>query len=234
MNRLKSSAFLVSMLCVSAVAGAPHASASSPPAALNPNALYPNALNPNQALAELQAGNRRYVTFKRIYPHQSRSRLLSVAKSQHPIAVILGCADSRVSPELAFDQGLGDLFTIRVAGNIADDAVIGSIEYAVDHLGVSLVVVLGHERCGAVAAAVQGGEAPGHIGALTGPIAPAVKIARGQKGDLLDNAVKANARQVAHQLRITGPLLANRVKSGRLKIVGARYDLDTGAITILP
>jgi carbonic anhydrase len=194
----------------------------------------PNALSPAKSLAELQAGNRRYVGFKRIYPHQNRSRLSSVAKGQHPIAVILGCADSRVPPELAFDQGLGDLFTIRVAGNIADDAVIGSIEYAVDHLGVPLVIVLGHERCGAVGATVQGGEAPGHIGALTQPIAPAVKVARGQKGDLLDNAVKANVRLVVHQLRTSDPLLADKVKSGKLKIVGARYDLDTGIITFLP
>ncbi|HEY4484757.1 MAG TPA: carbonic anhydrase, partial [Nitrospiria bacterium] len=127
-----------------------------------------HGLNPDKALTMLMEGNARYVEGKMLHPNQAADRMGELAKGQHPFAVILGCADSRVPPEIVFDQGLGDLFVLRVAGNIADDAVIGSIEYAVEHLGTTLVFVLGHERCGAVSAAVEvvtkGAKVPGHIG----------------------------------------------------------------------
>jgi carbonic anhydrase len=118
-------------------------------------------VSPDDARTQLMQGNARYVAAKMKHPTQSAERRIEVAKGQHPVAVVLGCADSRVPPELLFDQGLGDLFTVRVAGNIADDAVIGSIEYALEHLGATLVMVLGHERCGAVQAAVDLSESGG-------------------------------------------------------------------------
>src|SRR6476661_5513416 len=112
------------------------------------------ALSADDALAKLMAGNQRYTRHKEQHPDESLARRKELIGGQHPFAIVLGCADSRVSPELLFDQGLGDLFVIRVAGNIADDAILGSIEYAIEHLGAKLILVLGHEKCGAVSAAV--------------------------------------------------------------------------------
>jgi carbonic anhydrase len=131
-----------------------------------------------------------------------------------------------VPPELIFDQGLGDLFIIRLAGNIVDDAAAGSIEYAVDHLGVPLVVVLGHKRCGAVDATVKGGEAHGHIPTLVKAIRPAVEMTKGKPGDPVDNAVRANAENMANKLE------GNEIlKKAKAKVVQGYYDLDTGAVT---
>ena len=187
----------------------------------------------DQALRDLVAGNKRYAAARSIYPHQTAARRTQVARGQHPFAVILGCSDSRVPPEIVFDQGLGDLFVIRVAGNIVDDTVLGSIEYAAEHLGVRLVMVLGHKRCGAVDAAVKRGEAAGHISSLAEAIRPAVEKARGQPGDLLDNAVKANVERVVGQLQLSEPILVKLVKEGRLNIVGAYYDLESGVVDLI-
>jgi carbonic anhydrase len=186
-----------------------------------------------RALKELLDGNKRYVAAKLRHPHQGVPRRVSIARGQHPIAVVIGCGDSRVPPELVFDQGLGDLFVLRIVGHIVDDAILGSIEYAVEHLGAGLVVVLGHERCGGVDAAVKGGDTPGHLSALIAAIAPAVESVRGKPGDLLDNAVRANVGRVAQQLRSAEPILAARVKAGKLRVVGTRYDLDTGVVELL-
>ncbi|HEY9855423.1 MAG TPA: carbonic anhydrase [Stenomitos sp.] len=187
----------------------------------------------DEAIQRLMDGNERHFAKKFIHPDQWEVQRAEVAKVQHPFAIVLGCSDSRVPPEIIFDQGLGDLFVIRVAGNIVDPAVLGSIEYAAEHLESPLVMVLGHERCGAVAASVKGGEAPGHLQALVTPIKPAVQLARKQKGDLLDNAVRANIRLVVDQVRTSQPTLAHLVHEGRLKVVGARYDLDTGRVEVL-
>ena len=191
-------------------------------------------LSADQALQMLMEGNRRYVAAKMLRPNQSAQRRGEVAKDQSPFAVILGCSDSRVPPEVVFDQGLGDLFVIRVAGNVVDNLAIGSIEYAVAHLGAPLVMVLGHSRCGAVSAAVQVVEknapAPGHIASLVEAVWPAVNKMRGRPGDLVDNAVTANVALVVERLRATPPTLAEAVQKGRLRIVGARYDLDTGVV----
>src|SRR5437870_542082 len=134
-------------------------------------------IDPEQALQRLRNGNRRYAAMKALRPHQTRARRTSLAKGQQPFAVVVSCADSRVPPEIIFDQGLGDLFVLRVAGNIVDDHSLGSIEYAVDHLAVRLIVVLGHQRCGAVKAAKETiaakGEAPAHIQSLVTAIQPA-------------------------------------------------------------
>jgi len=193
----------------------------------------PEGMNPDKALNLLIAGNKRYVAGQLHHPHQSANRLHEVAQGQKPYAVILGCADSRVPPELIFDAGLGDLFVIRVAGNIADDAIMGSIEYAVEHLGTALVVVLGHEKCGAVQAAYDGGAASAHIRTLVEHITPVVEKARKGTGDGLDNAVRMNVALVVEELKSSTPVLSGAVAEGKIKIVGARYDLDDGKVEFL-
>jgi carbonic anhydrase len=181
----------------------------------------------------LLAGNQRYVTNHQQHPDESLAWRVELTKGPHPIAVILGCADSRVPPELIFDQGLGDLFVIRVAGNIVDDAVLASIEYAVEHLGTKLVVVLGHEKCGAVSAVVEGGPAAGHLGALFTAIRPAMEAASKEPGDKVHNCVIANARRVAAQIRESEPVLKKQVAGKVLKVLAADYALDTGKVTLL-
>lgn len=187
----------------------------------------------DQAWEMLQAGNQRYVAQKVSHPNQTEQRMTEVATGQNPFAIVLGCADSRVPPEIIFDQGLGDLFVIRVAGNIVDNAVAGSIEYAAKKLHTPLLVVLGHERCGAVTAAVKGGELPGNIGTLVNAIKPAVKSVQGLPGDLVENSIKANIRIVVSQLRSRQPIVSKLVKANKLKIVGARYDLDRGKVDFI-
>jgi carbonic anhydrase len=187
----------------------------------------------DEALARLVAGNMRFIEMKLAHPDQDAGCRTALSKGQQPFAVILGCSDSRVPPEVIFDQGLGDLFVVRDAGNVADDLVIASIEYAVEHLGSRLIVVLGHERCGAVTAAVKGGEFPGHLPALMSALKPAVDKSKGGTGDAVDNAVLANVGLTAEQLRESKPILAELVEKGEIKIVGARYDLDTGAVELI-
>jgi carbonic anhydrase len=194
----------------------------------------PAAPTADEAVRKLLEGNSRHATNAPVHPNQSAARRAEVAQGQHPFAAILACADSRVSPEVVFDQGHGDLFTVRVAGNIVDNASLGSLEYAAEHLHTPVIVVLGHEKCGAVSAALGGGHAPGHIHGIVEAIQPAVKETKGQAGDPLDNAVAANVRRVVKQLQAAGPILNELVKAGKLKIVGARYDLDTGKVEILP
>jgi len=195
------------------------------------------AANGDQVLQKLLEGHRRYVAGKPLHPRQTAARRAAVAQGQRPIAVILGCADSRVPPEILFDQGLGDLFVIRLAGHIVTDAVLGSIEYAVAEFGVPLLMVLGHERCGAVKAAVEavtgGGTSPGHIAAVVNAIKPAVERVKGAPGDVVDNAVRAHVTMVVEQLRSSAPLLATLTQAGKLKIVGARKDLDSGEVDII-
>lgn len=186
-----------------------------------------------EALQKLVEGNKRYVDVKLEHPHQTPARRAELGGGQSPFAIILGCADSRVPPEILFDQGLGDLFTIRVAGNVIDDMVLGSVEYAAAHLNTPLMVVLGHARCGAVGAAVAGGELEGHLPSLAAAIQPAIDQVKGQPGDLLDNAVRANASMVTGQLQSSEPVLAELVREGKFKVVAARYDLDSGAVEFL-
>jgi carbonic anhydrase len=191
-------------------------------------------LSPDEALKRLKDGNAEFITDSPFHGVQDRARRVEIARGQTPFAVLVGCSDSRVSPELLFGRGLGELFIYRVAGNTVDRAALGSIEYAVAELGVPLILVLGHERCGAVAAAVSVVEKntifPGAIGEMVEPIVPAVLRARSQPGDLLDNAVRENVRGIVGRLRQEGPILANAIGAGKLKIVGARYDLDDGAV----
>ena len=143
----------------------------------------------------LLAGNRRYASGAGHHPHQSAYRRTEVLPAQHPFAVIIGCSDSRVPPEIIFDCGLGDLFVVRTAGHALDDAGYASVQYVVEHLGVQLIVVLGHSGCGAVSAVIDGVEAPGHLGILIARLQSAVEAAAGQTGDLLHNAVIENVGQ---------------------------------------
>lgn len=193
----------------------------------------PAVTNADEALHRLKEGNQRYVANKTVDPNQTEGRRVEVAQGQHPFATILGCVDSRVPPEIVFDRGLGDLFVIRTAGQVLDKAVIGSIEFGAAELGIPLLMVLGHEKCGAVKATIAAletqAEAEGSIGFLVEGIAPAVEKAKGQSGDLLDNAVKANVENVVSQLK-ESPILAEALEAGKLKIVGGRYDLDTGLV----
>jgi carbonic anhydrase len=188
----------------------------------------------DSALAELRAGNARHAAHRYEHPHETVALRRQLASGQNPHAEVLSCSDSRVPPELLFDQGLGDLFVVRVAGNVASDTELGSLEYGAEHLHVPLLVVLGHQHCGAVTAAVEGGEAEGHIGALVNLLRPAVVETRGLPGDQVENAVKANVEMVVKQLRGSTPILAELTSQGKLKVVGAVYSLDTGKVTWLP
>ncbi len=190
-------------------------------------------LPPTVALNKLVAGNARYAAGHVQHPHQGGARRAEVAKGQKPFAIVVGCADSRTSPELVFDQGLGDVFVTRLAGSIVDDAALGSIEYGVDHLGASVIVVLGHGRCGAVDAAMKGGKLPGKIGAVVKPILPAVAAAKKSGNPTLEAAINENARRTATSLTARSAILASGVKAHTLKIVPACYDLDNGRVTLL-
>lgn len=190
-------------------------------------------LTAEQALERLMEGNRRFVIGSATHPDQTPQRRTALTEGQAPFAIVLTCSDSRVAPELFFDQGLGDLFVIRNAGNILDDHVIASMEYAVEHLHAHLIIVVGHEKCGAVSAAVAGGEAPGHIHSLIESIEPAVEEAKKQSGDRIDNTVRANAQRNAEILARVEPILKEAVHNNNLTVVAARYDLGTGQIEIL-
>lgn len=187
-------------------------------------------LSNEHALQKLTEGNKRYAAGKPVYPNQTMKRREEVAKNQSPFAVIISCSDSRVPPEIIFDRGLGDLFVVRVAGNIVGDVVMGSIEYAVEHLGVQLTVVLGHNRCGVVDAAIKSDGFHGSIDSLIKAIKPAVERAKSQTGNLQDNAVKANVKIVVDQLKSSKPILCELVKNNKLMIIGAFYDLDSGLV----
>src|SRR3954466_9169849 len=185
-------------------------------------------------LRELKAGNDHHVSKRYQHPHQNAARQREVADSQHPHATVLSCADSRVAPEIILDQGLGDLFDVRVAGNVASDAELASIEYAAVHLHTPLLVVMGHQKCGAVTAAAESGEAEGHLPSLLALIHPAVEKASGQPGDLIENAVRINVENVVAQIRRSRPVLSEAVERGELTVVGAVYSLDTGKVAWLP
>ena len=192
------------------------------------------AVAPAEAISKLKEGNGRYTSGNLQHPGQTTERRSELTKSQHPFAVIVSCSDSRVPPEIVFDQGLGDLFIFRVAGNVIDDHGLGSIEYAVDHLNVRLIVVLGHQSCGAVQAAKETiaakGKAPGHIESLVTAIKPAVEATA---KDDLDTTIKANVKHVVQALRSSTPILKAKVDSGELRVVGGYYSLDSGAVTFL-
>jgi carbonic anhydrase len=190
-------------------------------------------LSSQEALKRLLDGNNRYTSQKSTYPNQTLERRKEITRGQNPFAIILCCSDSRVPPEIIFDQGLGDIFVIRVAGNVIDTTVLASAEYAVEHLGVPLFLVLGHSKCGAVSSAVSNHKHTGNIGKLLDFIAPAVEKARNMTGDIIENAVMANIEIVLEKLKEESPIISEFAETGKLEIIGAYYDLESGNVDIL-
>jgi carbonic anhydrase len=214
---------------------APGATSSSSGSKLPAQSLLaePSVSSPDDAWSRLQTGNQRFAGGAARHPDESAGLRQTLAGGQHPFAIVFSCVDSRVPPELVFDQGLGDLFVIRSAGHVLDHAVLGSLQYGVAELKIPLLLVLGHEKCGAVKATVEAVEkhsaASGtDIDALVTAIRPAVlKAQEKHPADLIDASVRANTVAVAADLG-TKPIIGAAVSAGKLKIVGARYDLDTG------
>lgn len=189
----------------------------------------------DEALKQLLDSNQHCVTGK-LVQHDIVTRRSELVKGQHPSAVVLSCSDSRVPPELIFDQGLGDIFVVRVAGNVVDGVTLGSIEYAVEHLNTPLIIVMGHDKCGAVSAAVQGGAPEGNIGSIVAKIAPSVNKAKaaGKKGDdLLDAAIIENVRSVTANLTKDSTIIKHLVEEKKVKIVPAKYNLVSGKVELL-
>jgi carbonic anhydrase len=192
----------------------------------------------DEALAKLKAGNQKYVSAPEVCTADLSKQRELIAKAQAPWAAILTCADSRVPPELLFGgTGLGELFVARNAGNMADTATMGTIEYGVEHLGVPLVVVMGHERCGAVAAACEvatkGTKFPGSIGPMVAAIVPAAKAVYGKPGDFVDNTVRESAKRTAIKIATQSPIVSHFIKDKKVMVVAARYDLDSGGVEFL-
>ena len=179
--------------------------------------------------------NERFSALKSIHPDETRKRLQDVAKEQHPFAVVVCCSDSRVAPVLIFDEGIGDLFVIRTAGNIISGIEIGSIEYAVEHLGVKLIVVMGHENCGAIKAFTEGGNAPGHIKDIVDSLGKETEIKAIPITDKnrVDDCVKANVLHGINQLQAQSIIIKEKVERKELEIKGVRYDLDDLKISII-
>ena len=198
-------------------------------------------MSSEEALKELMAGNKRFVqSINDSCVQRTPDRRMEVAEGQHPFAVILACADSRVFPEIIFDQWIGDLSVVRVAGNIVSPAnygILGSIEYGVKALGVHLIMVLGHSRCGAVEGAIKAFKAgttyPGSIEDIIKAIPPAVEKAQGAPGDLLQNAILENVRLGVSKLHNLDPVIAPMVKEGKGNVVGGHYDLVSGEVTLV-
>lgn len=200
---------------------------SAPPAA--------HAAREADAITRLTDGNKRFSNLKPTHPDADLKHLVIASEAQHPFAAIVCCSDSRVPPELIFDQGIGDLFVIRTAGNVIGGVELGSIEYAVEHLGVKLVVVMGHENCGAIKAFVAGGHNRGHIKDIVDSIAHEAEIVAVPNGDVnrVDDCVIANVAHGVKQLRTNSEIIAEFIERKELQVVGARYDLHNYKVDII-
>jgi carbonic anhydrase len=185
----------------------------------------------NDILSRLETGNDRFVADKLDGKLQDSSRRGSLTGGQDPYAIVLSCADSRVVPELAFDTGLGELFVLRVAGNVANTSTIASIEYAVAHIGSKVIVVLGHQSCGAVTAAVAGGDNGYNLNHLLAHVAPALSAAK--EGASVNDIVKINAELTSKELASRSTIISDAIEKGNLKIVPAYYNLDSGKVDFL-
>jgi carbonic anhydrase len=191
---------------------------------------------PDEALALLREGNERYAASNPSHPNTSEARRAEVAQGQEPWGIVWGCIDSRVPPELLFDVGLGDLFVVRTAGQVSDHASLGSVEFGAGEFDVSVIVVLAHERCGAVTAAIEAVESNAQpaddVGYIVDAIRPVIEAASDEPGDLTENVVRAN---VALQVESLGesPPVRERLDAGTLRVVGARYDLEDGTVEFL-
>lgn len=196
----------------------------------------PPVTNADEALSRLLAGNQRYALNKSIELDESKERRIELVTGQNPFAMIFSCVDSRVPPELVFDEGLGDLFVIRTAGHVIDSAVLGSLEFGVAELGIPLLMVMGHEKCGAVNATLEimegRGSAEGDINFLVEAIRPAVEASEEKEGEHLTNAIHTNVEMVVEKLK-QSPILSEAVSEGRLQIVGAVYSLSSGLVEVI-
>jgi carbonic anhydrase len=188
----------------------------------------------DSAIIKLKEGNELFIKGKTLHPNQDFKRIKEVASGQKPFAIIVGCSDSRVPNEIIFDQGIGDLFIVRTAGQVSSYASWGSVEFGNAVLGAKLIVVLGHTSCGAVSAACKIPDVPGHIVTLINAIKPAAEMAKKIPGDLVENAVKINVAMEVKQLQSLEPVLTKAIKNGSAKIVGAVYNLATGLVEFLP
>jgi carbonic anhydrase len=193
-------------------------------------------VSPDEALQQLKTGNAQFLAGENRHPRANAQRVASTAQQgQHPVACILSCSDSRVPPEIIFGHGVGDLFVVRVAGNVCGDDELGSLEYGVDHLEAPLLVVMGHTGCGAVTAAVTGAELHGHVAALIDHIRPAVAAAQRLNpqlsgAELVPAAIQANVWESIRQLLKQSPIVRQRVAAGKLKVVGAVYAIEDGKV----
>lgn len=203
--------------------------------ALNANASsMQNNASAEEALTKLKEGNARFVAMKSKHPDNNKKRRQEMLKGQHPFVVILSCSDSRVPPELIFDQGLGDIFEVRNAGNVLDEHTIGSIEYAVMHCGVKLIVVMGHQDCGAIAATLSGKYDTKYIKSLEDSIRPAVEDCKKQKLEVnSDNVVKAHVLQDINELMSQDTELVKYMQKNNIRIVPAYYHLDSGKVDFI-
>jgi carbonic anhydrase len=189
-------------------------------------------MSPAEALRTIMEGNARFTSDHLMHPNRDDLRRIHLAGGQNPFVAVLSCSDSRVPPEIIFDQGLGDVFVLRVAGNTVDELGLQTLAYSVDHLGTGLILVLGHDSCGAVKAAVETYPKP-DAGVMLTNIYPAIAATKDQPGDPVANAIDRNVALMVTQLKAS-PALADSVKQGRLMIVGGRYNLKTGKVAILP
>lgn len=231
MNRISIALASLALLTTSAAASEP---ADGPPAG-HGHVGHAAAQSPEAVLKALLTGNERFVAGTATRPRAGYARRAELVKGQHPAAAVIGCADSRVAPELLFDQGLGDLFVVRVAGNVAEPGVVGSVEYAAEHLGTPLVVVLGHEGCGAVKSTLDGAGEEGNLGSLVKDIRPAVASAcqpASPSCDALHEGVHLNARAQAKNMLERSPLLRHLVAAGKVRVVAATYDLASGKVAL--
>lgn len=184
-----------------------------------------------QALEKLIARNKRYVTERYARPDIGSKKRSELAKGQQPFAAILGCADSRICPELIFDQGLGALYIVRTAGLVVDAVVLGSIEFAVEYLDVRLLLVLGHDDCGAVKATITGKRQPFYLQSLVHAISPAVEAARDSTGEILQNAIRANVSLNVAKLKLASPVIVKAIDTNGLQIIGAMHTICDGNVS---
>ncbi|MEZ5400316.1 MAG: carbonic anhydrase [Bryobacteraceae bacterium] len=188
------------------------------------------APSPEMVLEWLRYGNQRHAEGKPVHWHQSVARRREVAKTQPAQAVVIACSESTTPPEILFDQGLGDLYVLRAPGNVVGEREIAAVEMAVERHGVRVVVVLGHQGCSVVGHAVRGAMGPGHIGTLVAPMAAPVARVKGQPGDVLERAIHANVEAGVAALAASDPILAPLAGGGRLRVVGAYYDGESGRV----
>ncbi len=199
--------------------------------------VFASSQKGEEAYIKLMEGNKRFVSGNLMQKDLGDARRKELAKGQHPFAIVVTCSDSRVSPEIIFDQGLGELFVVRVAGNVVDSIALGSIEYAAEHLHAPLLIILGHTHCGAVTAAVdEKGKPEGNIGAIVKKIVPAVKKARakgGSREEVIANTIKENVLLVEKEIEKKSPLLKHLIEKGELKVVSAVYDISSGTVEVI-